>query len=74
MGNNGTKRRVYTQEFKIESVDLVAKHEQPVSQIAADLGVNENMPQRWVKSARPYDRIAADAWDNFLTAFSDDSR
>jgi transposase-like protein len=36
MGKKGTKRRVYTQEFKAESVAPVEKHEQPVSQTAAD--------------------------------------
>jgi transposase len=30
----------------------VEKHEKPVSQIAADLGINENMLRRWVQSAR----------------------
>jgi transposase-like protein len=39
MGKKGNKRRVYTQEFKAETVALVEKHEQPVSQIAADLGI-----------------------------------
>jgi transposase len=49
-GKQGTKRRVYTQEFKTESVALVANHEQPVSQIAADLGINQHMLRRWVQS------------------------
>jgi transposase len=52
MGTKGTKRRVYTQEFKTESAVLVAQHEKPVSHIAADLGINELMLRRWVKSAR----------------------
>jgi transposase-like protein len=52
MGKAGTKRRVYTPEFKAESVALVEKHEKPVRQTAADLGINENMPRRWVQSAR----------------------
>jgi transposase-like protein len=43
---------VYTQEFKTESAALVAKHEKPVSQIAADLGINEHLLRRWVKSTR----------------------
>jgi transposase len=52
MGKQGINRRVYTPEFKTESVALVEKHEKPVSQIAADLGINENMLRRWVQSAR----------------------
>jgi transposase-like protein len=36
MGKKGNKRRVYTQEFKAESVALVEKHEKPASQTAAD--------------------------------------
>jgi transposase len=43
---------VYTQEFKTESVALVAQYEQPVSQIAADLGINQHMFRRWVQ--RPF--------------------
>jgi transposase-like protein len=49
MGKQRTKWRMYTQEFKTESVALVAQYEKPVSQIAADLAVNEIMPRRWVK-------------------------
>jgi transposase-like protein len=52
MGKNETKGRVYTQEFKTESVALITKHEKLASQITADLGINENIPRRWVKSAR----------------------
>ncbi|MDR3356158.1 MAG: hypothetical protein LBO04_03110 [Spirochaetaceae bacterium] len=28
------------------------KREKPVSLIAADLGINENMPRRWIQQAR----------------------
>jgi transposase-like protein len=52
MGRKDMKRRVYTQEFKTESATLVGKHEQPVSQITADLGINEHRLRRWVKRAR----------------------
>jgi transposase-like protein len=34
---------VYSPEFKAETVALIEQREKPVSQIAADLGVNENM-------------------------------
>jgi len=43
IGNNSTERRVYTKEFKAEAVILAEKKEKPVSRIAADLGINENM-------------------------------
>jgi transposase-like protein len=43
MGKKGTERRVYTKEFKAEAVALAEKREKPVSQIASDLGINENM-------------------------------
>jgi transposase-like protein len=52
MGKQGIKRRVYIQKFKTESAAVVAKHEKPVSQIAADLGIKEHMLRRWVKSVR----------------------
>ncbi|MDR1505722.1 MAG: transposase, partial [Treponema sp.] len=37
------ERRVYTKEFKAEAVALAEKREKPVTQIARDLGVNENV-------------------------------
>jgi hypothetical protein len=40
MEKQGTKWRVYTQEFKTESVTTGNKHERPVSHIAADWGIN----------------------------------
>jgi transposase-like protein len=46
MKKKGSKRRVYTQQFKAESAALVEKHEEPVSQTAADSGINENMLRR----------------------------
>jgi transposase len=43
---------VYTKEFKAEAAALAEKREKPVSQIARDLGVNENQLYRWVQRAR----------------------
>ena len=48
MGKKGEKHRVYTKEFKSETVALVQKREKPVSQIAKDLGLNESMLRRWM--------------------------
>jgi transposase len=52
MGKKSTERRVYTKEFKAEAVALAEKREKPVSQIAADLGINENMLRRWMQVSR----------------------
>jgi transposase-like protein len=46
------ERRVYPKEFKAEAVALAGKHEKPVRQVAADLGINENMLHRWIRQAR----------------------
>jgi transposase len=52
MGKKMKERRVYTKEFKVEAVALAEKREKPVSQIARDLGVNENQLYRWIQRAR----------------------
>jgi transposase len=52
MGKKGVKHRVYTQEFKAEAVALAEKREKPVSQIANDLGINDNMLRKWMQQAR----------------------
>jgi transposase len=52
MGKQNKERRVYTKEFKAEAVALAEKREKPVSQIARDLGVNENHLYRWIQRAR----------------------
>jgi len=52
MKKKGIERRVYTAEFKAEAVALAEKREKPVSQIAKDLGLNENMLRRWMQASR----------------------
>jgi transposase len=53
MGKKVTERRVYAKEFKAEAVALAEKKkEKPVSRIAADLGINENMLRRWIQASR----------------------
>ena len=49
MKKKGTKRRVYPEEFKAEAVAVAVKREKPISQIAFDLGINENMLRRWMQ-------------------------
>jgi len=52
MKKKSTERRVYTKEFKAEAVALAEKKEKPVSRIAVDLGINENMLRRWMQASR----------------------
>ena len=52
MGKKMKERRVYTKEFKAEAVALAEKREKPVSQIAGDLGVNENVWYRWIQRSK----------------------
>ena len=52
MGKKGIGRRVYTKEFKAEAVVLAEKKEKPISQVAKDLGINENMLRRWIQASR----------------------
>ena len=52
MGKKNTERRVYTKEFKLEAVALAEKREKPISHIAKDLGLNENMLYRWIHQTR----------------------
>src|SRR5215470_9669289 len=52
MGKKGKERRVYTKEFKAEAVALAEKREKPISKIAMDLGLNENVLRRWMQRTR----------------------
>ncbi|MDR2758349.1 MAG: transposase [Spirochaetaceae bacterium] len=47
MGTKDRERRVYPKEFKADAP--AEKHEKPVRQVAADLGVNENILYRWIQ-------------------------
>ncbi|MDR2247643.1 MAG: transposase [Treponema sp.] len=51
-GTKDKERRVYPKEFKAEAAVLAQKHEKPVRQAAADVGVNGNMFHRWIQQAR----------------------
>ena len=52
MKKKSSERRVHTKEFKTEAVALAEKHEKPISQIAKDLGINENLLRRWMQQTR----------------------
>ena len=49
MGKKSAERRVYTKEFKAEAVALAEKGEKPISHVAKDLGLNENVLYRWMR-------------------------
>ena len=44
------KRRIFTSEFKVEAVRLVADRGVSVAQAARDLGVHENVLRKWVRA------------------------
>ena len=46
------ERRSYTKEFKTEAVALAEKKEKPISHVAKDLGLNENVLRRWITQTR----------------------
>jgi transposase len=46
-----SQRRKYSPDYKQETVRLVQQSDIPVSQIAQNLGINDNMLRRWVKQA-----------------------
>ena len=52
MKKKDTERRIYTKEFKAEAAALAEKREKPISQVAVDLGINENMLRRWMQQTR----------------------
>ena len=52
MKKKGSERRVHPKEFKAEAVALAEKREKPISQVAKDLGINENMLRRWMQQMR----------------------
>ena len=43
------KRRQYTKEYKQEAVLQVKQSDLPISEIARNLGINDNILRRWVK-------------------------
>jgi len=52
MAKKNNERRSYTKEFKTEAVALAEKKEKPISQVAKDLGLNENVLRRWITQTR----------------------
>jgi transposase len=52
MTKKNSERRSYTKEFKTEAVALAEKKEKPISQVAKDLGLNENVLRRWIHQTK----------------------
>jgi transposase len=48
-----SKNKNYTEEFKQSSAKLAATSDQPVSQTAKELGVNENTLHGWISKYHP---------------------
>ena len=46
------KRKQYSSEFKREAVPLVTEGGLSISQVACDLGFNDNLVSRWKKEAQ----------------------
>jgi transposase-like protein len=44
-------RKKYTPEYKQEAVLLAHQSDIPVSQVARNLGINDNVLRRWIKEA-----------------------
>ena len=42
------KRRRFTNEFKLEAVQLAERGDTPVAQVARELGLNETVLRRWM--------------------------
>lgn len=47
-----TKRRQFTDEFKSEAVRLTRESGRPVAQVARELGISDNVLDRWITEQR----------------------
>jgi transposase len=55
----GTKRRVFTREFKLEAVRLLIEGNQSVSEVAASVGIRPDMLREWKRQVEGHPRAAA---------------
>jgi transposase len=44
-----SKRRTYTREFKVETVNLIIGSDQSVAEVARDLEIHPNTLYRWIR-------------------------
>ncbi len=57
LGGNYEKKKI-RQKYKQETVQLVNQSDTPISEIARNLGINDNVLRRWVKEqADPNKRL-----------------
>ena len=47
----GKKRNQYTKEYKVEVVDLMVEQSRPISELARELGTDQNLLHRWKKKS-----------------------
>lgn len=52
------QRRKYTQEFKLEAIELANEPGVPVSQVARELGINDGVLRRWCKEQKSQGKSA----------------
>ncbi len=50
MGTKKSKRKVYSEEFKLDAVRLIADEGRGVADVARSLGVGQSMLHRWRKA------------------------
>ena len=43
------QRRRFTPEYKQEALQLAQQSDIPISQVAQNLGINDNVLRRWIK-------------------------
>ena len=55
----GEKRRVFSRAYKLEAVRLVVESKQPVSEVAASLGIRPDMLRDWKRQVEGRGRAAA---------------
>ena len=46
------QRRKYTQEFKLEAIEIANEPGFPVSQVARELGINDGVLRHWCKEQK----------------------
>ena len=46
------RRRTFSQEYKHEAVQLACSSDEPVSQVARELGISPNLLSRWCREAK----------------------
>jgi len=52
MTKRSISHRVYSKEFKDEAIALAQNRDKPISGIAVDLGIHENLLYRWMRKSR----------------------